>query len=493
MSATELPLSPRTGGAARLRALLGGAGYSLDALKDALNLDSELSSRAVDLAVYERRLQGRGVLGALVALFALGRPVPRSALAGAFSDADTEALLGAGILAPEGGGSVRSQVRVMPHGDLLIGSDPIADTTDADHVTGINAPASLLAALTPRQPVEATLDLGCGNGIQAVLAARHSRRVVATDVNPRALAYTEFNAALNAVDHVETRLGSLFEPVAGELFDLIVSNPPYVISPESELTYRDSGRGPGAMCAEIVGSVPRHLRPGGMAVVLVSWGHGSAQEPAEPVRAWLPAGVDSWLLHYQSEDPLVHAAKWNREINDPAAFGAAVDRWVAHCRAEAIDRVAYGAMVMRRREDDQVGWLRVDSLRVGGGLAGRQVARIFAAEDFLRRDGADSRLIDARLRLVPEHRLEQVLTCTAEGWRLASSVLSLSEGIAFRGELEPGPAQLLAALAAGQPVGAAIDSTAVQLDVPAKERTAFRSSGIAMTRRLLELGFLELG
>src|SRR5205814_2148722 len=97
------------------------------------------------------------------------------------------------------------------------------------------------AALTPRRRVARALDVGTGNGAQALLAARHSAQVVATDVNPRALKYTQLNAALNGVANLETRAGSLFEPVAGERFDLVTCNAPYVISPETRWQYRDGG------------------------------------------------------------------------------------------------------------------------------------------------------------------------------------------------------------------------------------------------------------
>src|SRR5581483_8369941 len=81
-----------------------------------------------------------------------------------------------------------------------------------------------LASLTPRRRVARALDVGTGNGAQALLAARHSGHVVATNVTERALAFTRTNAALNGIENVETRAGSLFEPVAGETFDLITCN-----------------------------------------------------------------------------------------------------------------------------------------------------------------------------------------------------------------------------------------------------------------------------
>ena len=94
--------------------------------------------------------------------------------------------------------------------------------------------APILRAAQPNR----ALDVGTGSGVQALLAARHARRVVATDVNKRALLYAELNAALNGLENIEFRRGSLFEPAGGEYFDLVTCNAPYVVSPENRWAYR---------------------------------------------------------------------------------------------------------------------------------------------------------------------------------------------------------------------------------------------------------------
>ena len=81
---------------------------------------------------------------------------------------------------------------------------------------GISPASTSLAQLTVRDPVGRSLDLGTGCGVQALHLADHSGTVVATDVNARALRITRLNAALNGVDNVVVRDGSLFEPVQGE-------------------------------------------------------------------------------------------------------------------------------------------------------------------------------------------------------------------------------------------------------------------------------------
>ncbi len=73
------------------------------------------------------------------------------------------------------------------------------------------------------------LDLGCGWGAVGVAAAKAAPggRVVLTDVNRRAAHLARSNLRRNGVGNAEVRVGSLFEPVAGETFDLIATNPPY--------------------------------------------------------------------------------------------------------------------------------------------------------------------------------------------------------------------------------------------------------------------------
>src|SRR5260370_9391507 len=157
-----------------------------------------------------------------------------------------------------GGGKVRGLVRLMAHAEVVMRCD-VMGAGGANHVTGLNGPAGLLAGLAVRRPCAKMLDLGTGNGIQGLLAARHCEHVISTDINPRAIAFTEFNAALNGITNLETRLGNLYEPVRRERFGLILSNPPYVISPESSLVYRDSGRAPGEISRDVLLGAGPHL------------------------------------------------------------------------------------------------------------------------------------------------------------------------------------------------------------------------------------------
>jgi release factor glutamine methyltransferase len=124
-------------------------------------------------------------------------------------------------------------------------------------------------------PEAQVLDMGTGSGVCAVLAARRARRVVAVDINPAAVRCALINAALNGVEHrVQVRQGDLFAPVAGERFDLILFNPPFLRGrPRDD---RDRAWRSLDIAERFAAGVPAHLAPGGAALVVLSSFGGAA-------------------------------------------------------------------------------------------------------------------------------------------------------------------------------------------------------------------------
>lgn len=85
---------------------------------------------------------------------------------------------------------------------------------------------------------DTVLDLATGSGIIALFCAEKAKKVIATDINPKALNYAKFNAILNGLEKkIEFRLGDLFEPVKGEKFDLIIWNGPTIATPNLPTKY----------------------------------------------------------------------------------------------------------------------------------------------------------------------------------------------------------------------------------------------------------------
>jgi len=445
--------------------------------------------------VHERRLPLGEPFAGLARLFLLGLPLTTAAAEHALGPVGLGSLERAGLLeAP--GSEVRATLKLVPHGDLLIASDADRERpADHDWVAGIHPPSVTLAKVTVRRPVGRALDLGTGNGIQALLASRHAERVIATDVNPRALAFAALNARLNGVSNVELRQGSFFEPVEGERFDLVVSNPPYVISPESRYAYRDGTLEGDGVARHVVEEVPAFLSDRGFAHVLVSWGLPADGDWRAPLDGWVDGrGCDALLLHFGSDDPVTHSASWLRPEaeDDAAAFEASLGRWLTYLERLGIGEVAYGAAILRRRSDAR-GWTRGEPVSLERlEQAGDHVLRLFAAHDHL--EGLDERrsLLDARLALAGRHHLEQTLACRDGELRLEDVVLSLDEGLGFRIGLDVHTSGLVPLLDGRRTVREALAERTAALELADDDSARFESAALPAVRRLLELGFLDL-
>jgi hypothetical protein len=474
--------SPRA--AVELARLLRNAGYEAHRIQERLATGDQLLARSPELPSYLRRLGDADELAVLLRLFVLGVPVTRARFDELVGAELRERLAGAGLLVQETE-VVHGAARLVPHDELLIASDHAGGAeAHADHVPGVHRPSVALAHLTVRGQGEHALDLCTGNGIQAILLAAHAERVVATDVNERALAYAAFNAALNGVGNIETRAGSFFEPVEGERFDLVVANPPYVVSPESTYLFRDAGMSGDAVSEHVVRSTPAALAPGAFACVLIAWAL-DPDDPAERPRDWLDgSGCDAFLLHTSTDDAIETATVWNRELLDrPEAYAEALDRWLAYYRELGIEHVGYACLVLRKRLDGRDGWLEAQQLpRAALRPAGRHVRKLFEMHDRLSAIDSDTVLLDRRLRVVDDAVVAQETRFAGGRWRSENLTLRLENGLPFSAELDPATARLIRELDGSRTLDEALTAA---LDGDATP------TGLSLARRMLEVGFLE--
>lgn len=474
-----------------------GAGYSSTGLLAVLGVDGGVATAPGNLVVHERRLAAApGPLADLVALLTLNWPRSAAAIAAAVGSTGVDALVASGCVVQDGT-DLLPIVRIVPHGELWLASDRRHEpgtTADPLQVTGINPPATLLSVLTVRRPVARALDIGTGNGIQALLAAQHSEEVVATDVNPRALAFAAFNAALNGVDNIEFREGSLLEPVTGERFDLIVTNPPYVISPEHEFVFRDSGAAPGALCAELVHSLPSVLAPGGFAAMLVSWPIRAGEHWSSAPRSWLGDDCRTWLLHVRAEDPLLHAQQWNRPLadsGDVAGYAAAIDRWVDYLAEHRIDLIGYGAVLLQRRDGERT-VIRADEVRAGSGSAGAHIERVFAAHEALR-EVDDAALAEWTCAMPPEHVVDRSVRYVEGRWHSGETRLSLSEGVGVEATLDALLTEVFMLTTSGATVRRAAADVGRSVGIAEDDLDGLLAAAVAMVRELVSFGIVVRG
>lgn len=518
MSSTTLPLTDPEA-VDRLRADLTAAGY------DATGVPALLGPGAHNalgrgqpwpaLHVTRRAAAGGSALATLVRLFLLGTAEPVAAVAAALPSLGVDGALACGALEqappdnrsasdatppPGDGNRIRAAVDIRPHADevrsFLVVSDLDSDVRPGpvrpDHVLGIGAASVTLARAIIREPVERVLDLGTGCGIQALHCSSHAASITATDTNPRALALAAATARLNGLQW-DLRRGSLFEPVAGERFDLIVSNPPFVISAGEQLfEYRDSGMSGDELCRRLVTGVRDHLRPGGTAQLLANWAIHPDTDWRQQVGQWVAqSGCDGWVVQREVADPAEYVSLWLADTGETSADIAEqrAGDWLEYFARERITGIGMGTITLRRpaREDGGTPDVVFDELTAPGDeLTGPEVAAFLARRAWLA-GRSDADLLAARFALAGGDLLEERSLPGAQGWTTVLHLLHRPGGPGASVQLDQWGRALLAGCTGAVSLDTQIGllATAYGLDDRALAEAVLPLVRTAVTRGLL--------
>jgi SAM-dependent methyltransferase len=421
----------------RIGSWLRSIGYAPAPLRARLGrVPARLDAVAVTAS---ERTAGDDALGLAIRLWSLGLPVPVEHLEQAQGSPTLDDLERAGLV-QHAGGAVTANMAITPDLDAFLLHDFDRGRPGRQHVLGMSPASRTLLGLTPREPVERALDLGTGCGVQALALARHTATVVATDINERAAWATATGAALGGIEHIDVRVGDGLAPVAGEEFDLIVSNPPFVVSPASELTFRDAGASGDALSRRVVRDVAGHLRPGGLACVLVNWIVREGEPPTLAAERWLEdLPVTALVLHHEVLDPVRYVQRWSMPTATTSAAQqrASTVRWLTALEQLAATGVASGAIVLRR--SDGPSRVRVAAMRQRPQDGGRHVVRMLDAVDRL--SGArDASLPSRRFRLLHDHHIDQRLRYGHGSYRAEAATMRLEHTAGVVGRI---PAELL--------------------------------------------------
>lgn len=470
-----------------LRQAFARAGYTEAVLERA-------SKDSLDLPVMLRATAAPNEANTISRLFMLGQTVPEDRARQALAPMPLEPLIACGLLVSQPAG-VKSIAKLVPYEDIYFVSDfiyPIQrEPMAATHVLGVGTASHTLSALTVRRNVELAFDLGAGAGVQSVLAARHSQTVIGTDINERALNFAAFNARLNGISNIQWRLGSYFEPVQNETFDLLVANPPFVISPESAYLYRDGGLGGDTVSEHVVRGAAQKLREGGYATMLINWHHNDEKDWEERPRAWFAGnGCDCWVIRSADSKPLTYAASWLRfnESKNPEHYGQLLDQWLAYYDRLGIKGIAAGAVIMHKRRAS-ANWIRCDTTDnvQGTGRCGPVVERIFAAEDNLQRLTQDADMLNQHLLIHPDVLADQRLSVRDGTWAVDSVSLSLREGFPFAGNADIHVLRLLAGCNGKRSLRELVQSMAAAIEKPFD---SIVPACLAVARKMVRSGML---
>lgn len=331
-----------------------------------------------------RAIEGdSSALATLGRFFMLGIPQSSTAVADALPRVGIDGVVALGLGRADAAASViRPTALLRPQsfvdadgvGEWWIASDldevALGSALPADHVLGVGGASRTLAELVIPRPVNRALDLGTGCGIQALLVSRHAGAVVATDISERALEFGRLNALLNGVTNIEFRHGSMFEPVAGEAFDLVVSNPPFVITPRADdvpaYEYRDGGLIGDALVEQFLRTVPDHLTAGGIAQLLGNWESRAGASGLDRLRSWIPEDLDAWVIEREELSPLAYAELWIRDGGTTprdADFTSLLEAWLDDFAARDVTAIGFGYVLIRRGRSDVGIAERTEALR----------------------------------------------------------------------------------------------------------------------------------
>ena len=418
-----------------LRRFLDTQGYDTDSLTAQLGQSKPPAEGQVEHMFDEsRQITTQNVL---IRLFLLGSTIDETTVREFVPDEIVAILSDNGMLAIDDG-MAEPLVIIVPVDDLLFVSDAfhvLGGPRAAEFVLPASThSANFLRLTTPRDPVDRVLDLGCGCGILTLFAARHAKHVVATDISEPAIHFTRINAGLNGFDNIECRLGSVFEPVAGETFDLIVSNPPFVIGPSDQFEYRDNRLQLDEFCRILVREAPRHLNDDGHLQMLCEWVEIANEPWRRRVETWVTGlGCDAWILHSAPRAPSAYVEQRTSDISGAGVdAGATAREWTHYFDKHDVHAVHPGMLVLRKRTGNN--WLHFQNLPADVVVeAGGAVARQIAACDFLEACSNDDSLLEASLGLADALAAYQQ---EEEGANGPVIVLRLTDGLSMDAEID---------------------------------------------------------
>jgi len=364
---------------AALRNDLAAAGYTADNIAEilgptataALDREQHIPARR---ALAQPLAEGNPLAG-FISCFMLADPISRELAETMFATLGVERAVTLGLVIESETHQVQAVLDLSAYatddpGDLWVASDQTAlqlgEPLPADHILGVGKASLTLAQITPRHQVDTALDIGTGCGIQALHLLTHARHVTITDVSDRAVKFAVFNILLNApklgvdphnlADRVTVAVGNMLAPVVGQTFELVVTNPPFVIAPAQASvthTYRETGQTGDQLVAELISSLDSVLADGGEAIMLANWEMFGTADPWHARLATWPADtLDIWAIQRSSSDPAQYAEMWLKDSSEhlnPSTYDEAYAKYLADFQARGVTQVGFGWVWLRKR------------------------------------------------------------------------------------------------------------------------------------------------
>jgi methylase of polypeptide subunit release factors len=242
--------------------------------------------------------QEKDPVDTLLELFMDGQPVAVDRLGAHVSSAFVDAALEM-RLAERTGRFLESKVCLFPCYGKYVLTDRAAKNTAINQVMWLWGESFILGGLVKRAPRRRAIDLCTGSGVHALLASDHCQSVVGADINPRAIEFARFNAALNGIGNVEFVLSDLFNSVESTC-DLLLANPPYAPDTAAQAGDNFWSGGPDGtdILRRIVEAIPARLAADGAVHLHALYPNPAGTKTRDHFNHWL----QGTLRHYDVLD-----------------------------------------------------------------------------------------------------------------------------------------------------------------------------------------------
>jgi hypothetical protein len=408
----------------------------------------------------------------------------------ALTPIETRDLLKMGILELFGD-RVRSAIQLAVHGGLIFACDAPRDISSCgpDYLVGVLPSSVSLACITVRKRFKTALDLGASCGIQSILAAMHCEKVTAVDINPRALVYTAFNAQMGGQSNIEVKQDDMLEAVKGRKFDLIMCNPPFVISPDFKFWFRDGGGVGDSLCETIVRGVAESLEEGEFAHVVCNWTHKQNDDWSGQVRRWTAGGqCDALVLRGKTETPRDYAEGHNAYLQETnqRQFYRVVGEWTRYYHDLGLESITSGAVILRKRAGAD-NWTRVESHPSEQILpSSAHILQIFANQDYLSSLDTNDQILDAAFTLTESCSMRPEFQARNGENMIHQARVALRTSLRFQSNIDATSLGLLCLLGCNRDLATLIGEFS---ECQGLEAAAVKRNSLLVIGRLIALGF----